>query len=481
MNVPPCLIWFRRDLRLQDHSALQKALEEGTPVFPVYILPTIQESRSMGKAQRAYLHHSLVKLKESLQKLGSDLYVFEGEAQKVLIDLAQHIQSTQVFCAQSSDPSLWDEEREVELALQKANINLWKCGNPWLVAPNQVLTQANRPYRVFTPFWRAARLTLNFTTKELSFPITSLPPNSLWCHQRFPSHCLPVPIEKWKLQPAIQWDHDFYQQAVPGENGAWEMLEAFLEGALHGYAKSRDFPDQIGTSRFSPHLALGEIHPQRIVVEVWQYLQKHPQLSQDVEVFLTELGWREFARHLFVQEPQLDQKDFEPNGVQWNAIDPKLQKAWQQGQTGIPMIDAAMRELWQTGWMHNRSRMIVADYWCKHLGYDWREGAKWFQDTLIDWDLASNTFGWQWAAGTGADAAPFYRIFNPILQGQKFDSKASYRQKYVPELKHLTVKQLDEPWKTPDLLPDDYPLQPIVHPTTGRAQALQAWANRQIV
>lgn len=481
MNVLPSLLWFRRDLRLQDHPALQRALEEKSPILPVYILPPKEGKNGMGQAQRAYLYHSLLKLKKSLQKLGSDLYVFEGLAQDVLPALASHFKTTQIGCAQSSDPGCWDEQIQVEKELGRHNVHLVAYGNPWIVAPNQVLNQANRPYRVFTPFWRAARSTLTFHTKELSFPISAFPIPKTWQSSDFPSLYQPLSHDQWNLCPSLKWDAHFWDQAVPGEEGAWEMLDAFLDGALHGYAKSRDFPDQIGTSRFSHHLALGEIHPHRLIVEVWQYLQRHPTLQEDVETFLKELGWREFARHLFVQNPNLNQEEFEPNGVQWKEIDPGLEQAWQQGQTGIPMIDAAMRELWQTGWMHNRSRMMVADYWCKHLGYDWRIGAKWFKDTLIDWDLANNTLGWQWAAGTGADAAPYYRIFNPILQGQKFDPKGKYRYKYMPELKSLTVKQMDEPWKWMEILPSSYPTQPIVHPSVGRSQALQAWANRHPV
>lgn len=454
------VIWFRRDLRLDDNAAVHAALGARACV-PLFVLP----GPEVGAASKAWLARSLEALAAALQEHGSDLVVLDGPPQRAFLQLSGQIGPLEVHVTSSSDPLVALQSAVAAAHLAAAGTPLQEHGDPWLVPPATLQTKGGTPYKVFTPFWRAARAKLVLPARVPSpVRLPALPAGVA---------NLSVPPAARGLAPALGWDAGFWASFTPGEAGAKEALEVFCEGALQGYSKSRERPDQVGSSRLSAHLTWGEISVHECARTMLQEGAARAVVGADAERFITELGWREFARHLFVAYPQLATQDFSPSGMKWAAPAPAHVRAWQQGETGLPMVDAAMRELWQTGWMHNRSRMVVADFWCKHLGYDWRAGAAWFWDTLVDADLANNTIGWQWAAGTGPDAAPYYRIFNPILQGQKFDPAGRYRHRYLPELAHLSGKALDEPPSAPG-----YPA-PIQHPSAGRARALAAWGNRQ--
>ena len=291
-----------------------------------------------------------------------------------------------------------------------------------------------------------------------------------------------VPLEALKLLPSPAWDQGFWLHWRPGEAGAHVALETFLDGALDGYAQQRDRPDRVGTSRLSPHLHFGEIAPWRVVAAL--EARRSAARAGDIDAAIRELGWREFAHHLLHHFPETPQRNFNPrfDDFDWaRLVQPRLQD-WQHGRTGVPIVDAGMRELWHTGWMHNRVRMIVASYLTKHLRYHWRHGARWFWDTLVDADLANNTLGWQWVAGTGADAAPYFRVFNPVTQAEKFDPDGRYIARWVPELAALPLPLRYAPWREPATLrrlAPDYPAQPLVDLAAGRDAALAAYRKQR--
>jgi len=343
-----------------------------------------------------------------------------------------------------------------------------------LVEPWTVATGSDEPYRVFTPFWKNASRSIESVTVQ---PAPARMP-------AVPDHLSSLAIESLgllPLPPEPRWDHGFWQHWQPGEAGAAELLEAFVEGAVNGYKEQRNFPDRTGTSKLSPHLHFGEISPQQIVTRIRR--EPWPARSgPDVEHFLNELGWREFSHHLLYHFPHTAIRNLNPRfqEFRWEEVDALRLDAWQRGRTGVPIVDAGMRELWQTGWMHNRVRMIVASYLCKNLRYHWLHGARWFWDTLVDADLANNTQGWQWTAGTGADAAPYFRIFNPVVQSQRFDPQGLYLRRWLPELARMPLPALFAPWEHPELvssLAPAYPAQPIVDLRASRDAALSAYAG----
>ena len=344
-----------------------------------------------------------------------------------------------------------------------------------LATPSQIRNKENRGLRVFTPFWRRVQ--------ALGDPPKPLPA---------PKMLNGVPglasdrLEDWKLEPtAPDWAGGLRDNWQPGEASAQARLEAFLDGGIAGYASDRDRPDRHGTSRLSPHLRFGEISPRQVWHAARFAAAEHPRLSADIEKFLSELGWREFCRHLLFDVPDLATRNLQPSfdAFPWKH-DAKALRAWQRGQTGYPILDAGMRELWHTGVMHNRVRMVVASFLVKHLLIDWREGEQWFWDTLVDADAGSNPANWQWVAGSGADAAPYFRVFNPILQGEKFDPDGVYVRRWVPELAPLPDKLIHQPWTATPLelasagieLGKTYP-RPIIDHKTGRERALKAYAT----
>ena len=430
----PSIVWLRDDLRLADNPALTAAAERGGPVVLVYVLDEASTGvRPLGSASKWWLHHSLA-------ALGEQLVVRRGAAEELIPALVAEVGAGAVFwnrrygASREIDARLKARLREDGLDTRSFQANL-------LVEPWTLTTASGGPYRVFTPFWKAAR--------ELQF--------------RGP---LPVPEVEWMsarsdevdLLPHPDWAAGLRESWTPGEAGAHAQLEGFVEERLADYHR-RDEPAVDGTSRLSPHLRFGEISP----FQIWERLHgaMSPAARKNVPKFLSEVGWREFNWSILFHEPELAQRNYRPafDAFPWSAPDPEELAAWQQGRTGIPLVDAGMRELWHTGVMHNRVRMIVASFLVKNLLVDWRVGEQWFWDTLVDADEASNPGNWQWVAGSGADAAPYFRVFNPELQREKFDKLGRYVNRWVPE------------YGTP-LYPE-----PIVDLAATRKEALEAYEH----
>lgn len=463
------LIWFRNDLRLADNPALRAALEGGFTPVPVYIhAPDESAQGAPGAASDAWRHRSLAALDSALLARGTRLRRFVGPSLATLQTLVAATDAQAVFWNRRYEPALEKRDASIKAALRGQGIEAHSFNSALLFEPWTLSTQQGTPFRVFTPFWRSALA--NWRTPEawaapVSIPTTDAGPAG-------------VPLDALKLPPARGWDTAFWEHWTPGEQGAEAALEAFTDGALRGYAVDRDRPDRIGTSRLSPHLHFGEIAPWRVVAAL--EAQRSAASGRDIDMAIKELGWRDFAHHLLHHFPDTTRDSFNQRfkGFGWAPATPAKLKAWQRGRTGVPIVDAGMRELWATGWMHNRVRMITASYLTKHLRYHWHHGATWFHDTLVDADLASNTMGWQWVAGTGADAAPYFRVFNPVTQSEKFDSDGRYIARWVPELAALPVPLRFAPWRDPQALrrvAPDYPPHPIVDLAAGREAALQAY------
>lgn len=475
---PPTLYWFRRDLRLQDNPAFQSALLQGGPILPVYIHDEEGEGRwPTGGASRWWLHHSLVSLQTSLAKLNSRLLVRTGASKEVLEKLCEETGANSVYWNRRYEPSIIARDRHIKQSLRERDIQTESFNGSLLFEPQSIENKQGKPFQVFTPYWRHC----------LGKGVAGNPPsriNKLLNPDKWPpSSC----IEDLGLLPSINWTDGFAQNWEPGEEGAQKSLKRFVRSGVDQYEAKRNFPDITGTSRLSPHLHFGEISPRQI----WAALHQRSEASgvfpssKGEQVYLSEIGWREFAHHLLYHFPKTPQAPLREvyERFDWaNDPDNRNLHAWQRGLTGYPIVDAGMRELWRTGWMHNRVRMITASFLVKHLRLPWTLGAEWFWDTLIDADLASNTLGWQWTAGCGADAAPFFRIFAPVTQGEKFDQSGDYVRKWIPELAKLGSKYLHRPWEAPRevlvaagiTLGDNYP-RPIVDHATARQEALAAW------
>jgi deoxyribodipyrimidine photo-lyase len=464
------LVWFRRDLRLADNPALRAALDAGFAPIPVHVhAPDEEAPWAPGAASRAWLHRSLSALDASLQALGSGLVVRTGASLPTLITLAAETGAEAVFFNRLYEPVVLARDRAVEEGLRAAGLHVASANAALLAEPWTVATGQGAPYRVFTPFWRNASQCLAGLAPDPA-PST-LPP--------LPEGLPRGSVAALGLRPRPRWDRAFWKDWEPGEAGAAEMLDAFLEGAARGYKEQRNLPDRIGTSRLSPHLHFGEVSPRQVAARLLE-TQRPPIPGADRASYLAELGWREFSQHLLFHFPHMPQADLDDrfSGFAWRNVDVAQLAAWQQGRTGVPLVDAGMRELWHTGWMHNRVRMVVASYLTRNLRFHWRHGAAWFWDTLVDADLGNNTQGWQWSAGTGADAAPYFRIFSPTAQAERFDPHGRYIRRWVPELARLPVPALFAPWEHPELarrLAPDYPAQPIADPKQSRTQALDAY------
>jgi len=467
--MPHALVWFRHDLRLDDNPALRAALDEGFTPVPVYVHAPAEEGEwAPGAASRAWLHRSLAALDAELRRRGSRLLLRRGPSARALQDLVAASGATAVFWNRKYEPATQPRDAAIKQALRGQGLRTESFNGGLLVEPWELATQQGQPYKVFTPFWRAA--------------LARWRPPAPWCA---PSRLPPLdaalesePLAALGLRPRPAWDAGFWTAWTPGEAGAREALKVFVDGALHGYRTDRDRPDRTGTSRLSPHLRFGEIAPWRIVAGLAR--ARTAANGAGVDGYLRELGWREFAYHLLHHFPHTATQDLNPRFARfdWADVDPAALDAWRRGRTGVPLVDAGLRELWATGWMHNRVRMIAASYLTKHLRHHWLHGARWFWDTLVDADLANNTLGWQWTAGTGADAAPYFRVFNPVAQAQKFDPKGAYIARWVPELAGVPVPLRFAPWRQPDVLAHvapDYPRHPVVDLATGREGALAAY------
>ncbi|MBN2685068.1 MAG: deoxyribodipyrimidine photo-lyase [Pontiellaceae bacterium] len=453
------IYWFRRDLRISDNPALTEAAAYGR-VLPIFIFDPAQE---IGAASRWWLHQSLTALN---RQLGGALRLFIGDPQEILPALAKKHCIEQIFWNRVLEPQQIRSDTTLKKQLQAAGVEVRSFNGTHLWEPWEVLKLDGTPYRVFTPFYKTC------LTLSPPHPPSPAPPHVEWDEGYFGG----VPLEQLGLLPDVRWDIKLEPHWKHGEAAALDQLNLFLETGLHGYKTGRDFPARANVSRLSPYLHWGELSPH----QAWHAVGN---TGEDAVHFRRQLVWREFSYYLLYHFPDLREQNFNRkfDRFAWNA-DPERLLKWQQGFTGIPFVDAGMRELWQTGSMHNRVRMVVASFLTKNLLQHWHHGRDWFADALVDADLANNCAGWQWVAGCGADAAPYFRIFNPVSQGQKFDPDGSYTRRFVPELAGLPTPYLFNPWEAPDdllrqsgvTLGETYPL-PIVDLKNSRQRALDTY------
>lgn len=461
------IMWFRQDLRLEDNPALYEAFKRSLPIMPIFIFEETNEIRSIGEASRWWLYHSLRQLNYKLQ---GKLNFFKGSAHVVLNKIIQSNDILGIYWNRCYEPYYIRRDSKIEKIIKKQNIDVFSFNGSLLIEPNHLLKADNAPYKVFTPFYKKNYLATPEKIRKVCFSSNNL---NL---QKINSLCL----EELDLLPKIKWYNNLAEFWTPGESGAYIELNKFIENGLKGYANNRDRVDIKCTSGLSAHLHFGEISPNTIWQRI-QKLEKSDYNTHDINKFLTELGWREFSYNILYNFPQLSSKNLNQkfDTFPWENDLNKLYK-WQKGITGYPIVDAGMRHLWKTGFIPNRVRMITASFLIKHLLIDWRYGERWFWDCLVDADLANNALNWQWVAGSGVDAAPYFRIFNPITQGQKFDPEGKYTRKYVPELEKLPNKYLFSPWeasselllKSGIILGKTYPI-PIVDHQDARRRALE--------
>ncbi len=472
----PSIHWFRSDLRLADNPALRAAVQHGGSVVPVFVwAPEEEGDWPPGSASRWWLHQSLGVLDAGLREMGSRLVIRRGPTLAALRALARETGATAVFWNRRYEPAVMARDTMVEKGLRGDGLQVESFNAALLHEPREVQNQSGRPFQVFTPFWRHC----------LARPDPAEPPSA-------PRHlCAPgkwpksLALGDLELEPKINWAEGLRGAWQPGEAGAKASLRRFLADAFADYSEQRNRPDVVGTSRLSAHLHFGEISPRQVWHELKRMAAKRsvPVAQWRGSQFVAELGWREFSHHLLYHFPRTPSEPLRAafREFHWRE-EPVFLKAWQQGRTGFPIVDAGLRELWATGWMHNRVRMIVASFLVKDLLISWQEGARWFWDTLVDADLAQNTLGWQWVAGCGADAAPYFRVFNPVGQGEKFDPHGDYVHRWCPELAELPVEWIHRPHEAPpDVLRAagvelgrDYP-QPIVNHAIAREVALEAY------
>jgi deoxyribodipyrimidine photo-lyase len=484
-----CLFWFRQDLRLHDNPALVQAIAYATannqPLMAFYCLDDVAEGDwPLGGASRWYLHHSLQALTHQLATLGATLHMLHGDTVTCVRDLLAQwklpLQAATLFYTQRLEPAATKHQQALTYQLQAAGGQVVaNKGSGLLFDVETLRTKQGKPYQVFTPFWKACQPQL----RAMEAPI---PAPSHWPSAGPNLAKATNPLASLNLLPTKpDWASGLRDTWLSGDSSVDYRLQHFIEHGLKGYSDDRNRPDKIGTSGLGPALHVGQLSPRQIAYAVQQALADSPRyLANDAECYLRELGWREFGHHLLLFFPNTPTialreayRDFP-----WEANADWL-SAWQLGQTGYPIVDAGMRQLWHTGWMHNRVRMIVASFLVKHLLQPWQGGAQWFWDTLVDASLPNNTMGWQWAAGCGADAAPYFRIFNPMLQGAKFDPDGAYVKRWVPQLAGLSPDYIHAPWEAPPLLRQacgvtlggNYPA-PLVDHQTARAKALSALA-----
>ena len=470
------LLWFRQDLRLADNPALLAAVDRGEPVIPVFIWSPEEDGHwPPGAATRWWLHQSLAQLDASLRERGSRLIIRRGPALEAIRELMDQSGATAVYWNRQYEPATIRRDRRVKSVLHQDGLIAESSNGGLLFEPWIVQNQKGQPFQIYSAYWKAC-----------SAQPEPAPPRDAPAHIAPPRHWpSTLKLTDLGLEPTIDWAEGLSASWSPGEAGAIEQLNRFLEEELAGYSPGRDYPERGGTSRLSPHLHFGEISVRRI----WFAVRGHRpggetrQSAESIRVYSSELGWREFAHHLLFHFPRTPEQPLRTEFVDfpWKP-DRKALRAWQRGRTGYPIVDAGMRQLWQTGWMHNRVRMVVASFLVKDLLIPWQEGAAWFWETLVDADLANNTLGWQWTAGCGADAAPYFRIFNPVNQGEKFDPNGDYVRQWVPELKQLSNPWIHKPWEAPPRVLADaqielgrtYP-RPIVNHKEARARALETF------
>jgi len=470
------IVWFRQDLRIADNPALSAAVNTCDTVVCLFIDdPQDQTISQLGAASRVWLHHSLTDLEHALQQRGAALVVAAGSSQEVLAQVSEHYGATHLFWNRCYDPVSIKRDTQIKKSfshLQPESFNALLNAEPW-----EVLKGDDTPYRVFTPFWRMRSQSLP-GAKPLTAPRVIRAAKARPASGKKSVSFKATSIADLGLLPKRDWHIGMMSHWQVGEKAAKTSLKRFLKADVHDYTDARNLPSVAGTSRMSAHLHFGEISPRQIMHMLNKGKQQLSDLTGGEETFAKEVIWREFAYSLLFHFPHTIKKPLDKRFEQfpWERRYKKNLTAWQQGKTGVPIVDAGMRELYATGWMHNRVRMIVASYLIKNLLIPWQEGEKWFRDTLVDADLASNAMGWQWAAGSGADAAPYFRIFNPVLQGEKFDKQGVYVRHWVPEIATVPDKFIHKPWELEadqrGLL--NYP-DPLVDLKASRARALAAF------
>lgn len=472
------ILWLRLNLRLADNPALLAAVQSGGAVVPVYIhAPEEEAPWSPGGASDWWLHQSLAALDAQLRAAGSQLVIRRGVALAELRRLAKEMGATRVFWNRRYEPAVIERDKLVKESLRAEGVEAESFNAALLHEPWTIQNQSGKPFQVFTPFWRHC-LAKPDPAEPLPSPKRITPPAQL------PKT---LALDDLQLEPRIKWAEGFRAAWQPGEAGAAAALKQFLSRSFENYSEQRNRPDVVGTSRLSPYLHFGELSPRQVWHDLKTLAAKRnlPIEAWRSSQFLAEVGWREFAHHLLYHFPHTPTEPLRADFKKfpWRT-DAAWLNAWQKGRTGYPIVDAGMRELWTTGWMHNRVRMIVASFLVKDLLIDWQEGARWFWDTLVDADLAQNTLGWQWTAGCGADAAPYFRVFNPVSQGEKFDPNGDYVRRWCPELAKLPTEWIHQPDKAPPQtlrvagiqLGRTYP-QPIVSHAIAREVALEAFAR----
>ncbi|MBO3760016.1 deoxyribodipyrimidine photo-lyase [Ciceribacter sp. L1K22] len=469
--VKPVILLFRKDLRLDDNLALASAVESGRPVVPVYIREPESGAGPLGAAQAWWLHHSLTALSKALDKAGSRLVLRSGHSLDVIKTLLTETDADGVYWNRRYDPVGSGIDKALKAWLRENGFEAESFSGQLMHEPSKLKTGAGGPYRVYSPFWRALE-----QQGEPAEPVAA--PGRIAAPTSWPDG---ETLDDWRLLPTKpDWASTFTEVWEPGEAAAQRRLADFIDEKLAAYKDGRDFPGRDVTSMLSPHLAMGEISPARI----WHATRGLKSgITDSVVKFRKELAWRDFSYHLLFHFPELATKNWNERFDQFGWTDDETAfEAWTKGLTGYPIVDAGMRELWRHGTMHNRVRMIVASFLIKDLRIDWRRGEAWFRDTLADADPASNAASWQWVAGSGADAAPFFRIFNPILQGEKFDPDGTYVRRFVPELKAMPDKFIHKPFEAPLLvlkeagvtLGKTYP-KPIVDHGKARDAAMAAY------
>ncbi len=472
--MPTALVWFRRDLRLSDHAALTAALDAFDTIVPVFVWSPDEEGDwPPGGAHRWWLHHSLAALDASLRDKGSRLILRDGSSIDALLDIAEQTDAECVFYHRRLEPAVRTRDQKVDKQLRKAGVEPRAFDGYLLHDPDEIQTGSGGPYKVFTPFWKKMR-----AQTEVGEPLAVPRMGQSTAPNGWPKS---TDLDELNLLSSIGWDAGFYDVWTPGESAAQDALERFVADRLIDYPEGRNFPARPLTSELSMRLHWGEVSARQAwcAADGWV---ANGAMREAADKFMSELAWREFSYHLLWHFPHIPTKPLKPKyaAMPWRTDADGL-RAWQRGETGFPIVDAGMRQLWHIGWMHNRVRMIVASFLIKDLLIPWQDGARWFWDCLVGGDLANNTQGWQWTAGSGADAQPFFRVFNPVTNAERFDPKGDYVRRWVPELADLPTKYLHAPWTAPaDVLKkagvtlgEDYP-HPIVDHAEARTRALAA-------
>ncbi len=476
-NAKRCIVWLRKDLRIDDHPAFSAAVTAGYEVLPVFLWNGSEHKWSDGEASQWWLHHALKDLAEQLKGVGGSLLLksYHGDTMTALEEIISEYEIDTVFWGRRYEPEIIARDTVIKTTLTYCGVEVKSFNTHLLLEPHTVQNKSGGFYKVFTPYWKES------LTRDID-PVVETD----WAEAKFidPRSEVQRSLVDLDLLPEINWDKGFYDFWEPTREEGLRRLQGMVKGKSLEYDGARDIPSEDGTSRISPWLQWGQVSA-REIYHAFDEVSNRSKKEIVENGYLRQLFWREFSYHLLYHVPHTAERPLRPEyeRFSWRPNEQFL-KAWQQGMTGFPIVDAGMRQLWQTGWMHNRVRMIVSSFLVKHLLQDWREGASWFWDTLVDADLANNTMGWQWIAGCGADASPYFRVFNPIIQGKKFDPDGSYVKEYLPELADVDPKLIHEIWEVPPLelraagvtLGKEYP-EPIISHQKGREQALAAYAD----